>query len=224
MIPLNPQTFHIALCTLFLFLAPTTNSWGKDLEAFPNLNLNDPGSVKEAARVLEEELKLAARPQTYVLIDLAEKTIHIKGRGVELHHMSIGQWTVKSRETLTGVHRLVARPSVVRRKIEPGKGTEQDPISLADMPADYDLSFASGLTIVVASSAAKDSLVQGIAFIGKAWWRRIKNWASAIGQDSSMPPAHLELTVSVDHAQSLAWALVDGMAIIIRRPADSDAF
>jgi len=221
LIPLNPQTFHRALCALFLFLTPTTSSWGNDLEAFPNLNLNDPGSVKEAARVLEEELKLAVRPQTYVLIDLAEKTIYIKGRGLELHHMPIGQWTVKAPGTLTGVHRLVARPSVVRRKIEPGKSAEQDPISLADMPADYDLSFASGLTIVVASSAAKDSLVQGIAFMGKAWWRRAKNWASAIGQDSSIPPAHLELTISVGHAQSLAWSLVDGMAIIIRRPTDT---
>jgi len=214
----------MALCAIFLFLTQTTNSWGKDLEAFPNLNLNDPASVKEAARVLEEELKLAARPQTYILIDLAEKTIHLKGRGVELHHLSIGQWTVKSQKQLTGVHRLVARPSVVRRKIEPGKGAEQDPISLADMPADYDLTFASGMTIVVASSAAKDSLVQGIAFMGKAWWRRVKDWVSAIGQDSSLPPAHLELTVSVDHAQSLAWSLVDGMAIIIRRPTGSEAF
>lgn len=209
---------------MLLFLALTTHSWGKDLEAFPKLNLNDPASVKEATRVLEEELKLAARPQTYVLIDLVEKTIHIKGRGVGLHQMPIGQWSVASREALTGVHRLVARPPVVRRKIEPGKGAEQDPISLADMPADYDLSFASGLSISVASAAEKDSLVQGLAFMGKAWWRRVKNWTSTIGTDSSTPPAHLELTVSVDHAQSLAWSLVDGMAIVIRRPADIEAF
>jgi hypothetical protein len=203
-----------------LFFTLTTHTWGKDLEVFPNLNLTDPASVREAARVLEDELKLAGRPQTYVLIDLVEKTIHIKGRGVGLHQMPIGRWSVGSREALTGVHRLVARPPIVRRKIEPGKGAEQDPISLADMPADYELSFASGLMINVASSAAKGSLVQAIAFIGKAWWRRLKNWTSSIGTDSSIPPAHLELTVSMDHAQSLAWSLVDGMAVIIRRPAD----
>lgn len=206
---------------MLLFFTLTTHSWGKDLEAFPKLNLNDPASVKEATRVLEEELKLAARPQTYVLIDLVEKTIHIKGRGVRLHQMPIGQWSVGSREALTGVHRLVARPPVVRRKIEPGKGTEQDPISLADMPADYDLSFASGLSIIVVSSAEKDSLVQGLAFMGKAWWRRVKSWTSTIGTDSSTQRAHLELTISPDHAQSLAWSLVDGMAIVIRRPSET---
>jgi hypothetical protein len=213
----------MALCAMLLFFTLTTHSWGKDLEAFPKLNLNDPASVKEATRVLEEELKLATRPQTYILIDLVENTIQIKGRGVGLHHMPIGRWSVGTREALTGIHRLAARPAVVRRKIEPGKGAEQDPISLADMPADYDLSFASGLTINVASSAAKDSLIQGIAFMGKSWWRRVKNWASAISTGSSTTPAHLELTVSVDHAQSLAWSLVDGMAIVIRRPADTQA-
>jgi hypothetical protein len=206
---------------IFLLFALTTPSWGKNLESFPNLNLNDPGSVKEATRVLEEELKLAARPHTYVLIDLVGNTIHIKGRGVELHHMPIEQWSVGSREKLTGIHRLVARPAVVRRKIEPGKGDEQDPISLADMPTDYDLSFVSGLTITVVPLAAKDNLVQGIAFMGKAWWRRLKKWTSRIGTDQpSTSVAQLELTVSVDHAQSLAWSLVDGMAVLIRRSAD----
>ena len=207
------------LCAILLLVAFTTPSWGKDLDAFPNLNLNDPGSVKEATRVLEEELKLAARPQTYVLIDLVGNSIHIKGRGVELHHMPIVQWSVGSWEKLTGIHRLVARPQVVRRKIEPGKGDEQEPISLTDMPADYDLSFASGLTIYMAPLAAKGNLVQGIAFMGKAWWRRLKSWTSSIGSDQPSA-AQLELTVSVDHAQSLAWSLVDGMAVLIRRSAD----
>jgi hypothetical protein len=210
----------MALCAMLLFVTLTTHAWGKDLEAFPNLNLNDPASVKEAVRVLEEELKLAARPQTYILIDLVERTIQIKGRGVGLHHMPLSRWAVESRDALTGTHRLVARPAVVRRKIEPGKGADQDPISLADMPTDYDLSFASGLTIIVASSAAKDSLVQGIVIMGKAWWRRVKKWTSTIGTGSSTTPAHLQLTVSAVDAQSLAWSLVDGMAVVIRRPAE----
>jgi hypothetical protein len=208
-------------CAILLLFALTTPSWGKDLEAFPNLNLNDHRSVQEATRVLEEELKLAARPHTYVLIDLVGNTIHIKGRGVELHHMPIAQWSVGSWEKLTGIHRLVARPQVVRRKIEPGKGDEQEPISLADMPTYYDLSFSSGLTINVAPLAAKDNLVQAITFMGKSWWRRVKNWTSMIGTDQpSTSAASLEVTVSVDHAQSLAWSLVDGMAVLIRRAAD----
>jgi len=208
-------------CAILLLFALTTPSWGKDLEAFPNLNLNDPRSVQEATRVLEEELKLAARPHTYVLIDLVGNTIQIKGRGVELHHMPIVQWSVGSWEKLSGIHRLVARPQVVRRRIEPGKGDEQEPISLADMPTYYDLSFSSGLTINVAPLAAKDNLVQAVTLMGKSWWRRLKNWTSMIGTDQpSTSAAPLEVTVSVDHAQSLAWSLVNGMAVLIRRSAD----
>lgn len=210
----------MTLWVLLLFFTLALPSWGKDLDAFLHLDLNDPSSVKEATRVLEEEVKLAARPHTYVMVDLVEKTIHIKGRGVALHHMPIARWSVGSWEALSGVHRLVARPPVTRRKIEPGKGAEQDPISLADMPADYDLSFSSGLSITVVSSASRDSIVQGIAFIGKAWWRRLKTWTNAVNMGTSTTPAHLELTISAEHAQSLAWSLVNGMSVVIRRPTD----
>jgi len=210
------------LCAILLLLLTfAVPSWGKDLEAFPNLNFNDPISLKEATRVLEEELKLAARPQTYLLIDLVTGTIHIKSRGMELHQMPIVRWSSGSREELKGVHRLVARPQVVRRKIEPGAGVEQEPISLTDMPVDYVLSFAPGLTVSVVPLAAKDNLLQGIVFLGKSWWRSFKNWSGTVATDQlSATAAHLQLTISVDHAQSLAWSMVDGMPLVIRRPTD----
>ena len=208
-------------CAILLLVALATPSWAKDLDSFPNLNLSDPASVKEATRVLEDELKLAARPQTYVLIDLVERAIHIKGRGVALHHMPIDRWSAGEGKALAGIHRLVARPAVVRRKIEPGAAGEQEPISLADMPADYTLSFTSGLAISVIPVPTKGNLLQGLAFMGKGWWRRLANWSSTIRSDKiSTSAAQLELTISVDHAQSLAWSLVNGMAVVIRRPAD----
>lgn len=212
-------------CAILLLAVLATPSWAKDLDTFPNLNLSDPASVREATRVLEDELKLAARPQTYVFIDLVEHTIHIKGRGVELHQMPFERWSAGERKALAGIHRLVSRPPIVRRKIEPGAAAEQEPISLADMPVDYTLSFTSGLAINVVSVVSKGNLLQGLGFMGKGWWRRFANWSSAIWSDQSSTSAtKLELTISVDHAQSLAWSLVNGMAIVIRRPADNDIF
>ena len=207
-----------AILTLFVF---TTPSWGKDFEAFPDLQLHDAQGLKEATRVLEEELKLAARPQTYVLIDLVGCTIQIKGRGIGLHQIPIIRWSAESRNELKGIHRLVARPSVVRRKIDPGAAGEQEPISLADMPTDYVLSFVPSMRVTVIPSIASDSLLQSAGLLGKAGWRHVRDWMSRLFMDrSSEPTAHLHLTLSVDHAQSLAWSLVDGMAVIIRRPAD----
>ena len=209
------------LCAIFLLLAFTTPSWGKDIEIFPDLNVNNPNELKEATRVLEEELKLAARPQTYLLIDLGRSTIHIKGRGIGLHQIPIMTWSAGPWENLEGIHRLVTRPPVVRRKIEPGAGVEQEPISLTDMPVDYMLSFGPSLSVTVVPSVASDSLLQSAVLLGKVGWRNVKDWTSRILTNrSSESTSHLRLTLSADHAQSLAWSLVDGMAVVIRRPAD----
>ncbi len=209
------------LCAILILFVFTTPSWGKDLEAFPDLQLNDVQGLKEATRVLEEELKLAARPQTYVLIDLVGSTIQIKGRGIGLHQIPIIRWSGESRNELRGIHKLVARPSVVRRKIDPGAAGEQEPISLADMPTDYVLSCSPPMTIAVVPSTAGETLLRGAAILGKSGWHHVQHWASSLFTDApSTPTPHLQLTIAVDHAQSLAWSLVDGMAIVIRRPTD----
>jgi hypothetical protein len=209
------------LCAILLLLVFTTPSWGKDIEAFPEVNLNNLEELKEATRVLEEELKLAARPQTYLLIDLGESTIHIKSRGIGLHQIPIMSWSAGPREDLKGIHRLAERPPVVRRKIEPGAGAELEPISLADMPVDYVLSYRPTLSVTVIPSIAGNSLLQSAVLIGRAGWRNVRDWTSSLLTDrSSEPKAHLRLTLSVDQAQSLAWSLVDGMALVIRRPTD----
>lgn len=212
----------MSLCAIFLLLllSFTTPSWATDVEAFPDLNFNDPSSLQEASRVLEEELKLAARPQTYVLIDLVTRTVQIKGRGVDLHRIPIVTWSAKSLQDMRGIHRLITRPSVVRRKIDPTAAAEQEPISLADMPIDYALSFTPPLTIAVVP-AAGDNPLQWIVSSGKTWWRNLKNWGDLVlkGQSAGQSP-HLQLAVSVEDAQSLAWSLVDGMPLVIRRPTD----
>ncbi len=209
------------LCALLILVIFTTTSWAKDVETFPDLNLNDGRALKEATRVLEEEVKLAARPHTYVLIDLATKSVHIKGRGVDLLHIPIIAWTAGSKEEFKGIHKLVARPSVVRRKINPGSASEQEPISLADMPTDYVLSFTPPMTITVVPSAMSEHPVQSVLNLGKAWWHGLTNWTTSLMTDQASKSPHLHLTITADHAQSLAWALVDGMALVIRRPTDN---
>jgi hypothetical protein len=209
------------LCAILLLLTFATPGWGKEPEVFPDLNLYDGQAIKEATRVLEEEVKLAARPQTYVLIDLATKIIHIKGRGIDLHQIPIISWASNSPDNLKGIHRLTTRPAVVRRKIEPGAGAEQEPISVADMPVDYVLILPPTLTITVVPSAAEDNLLRGALFLSKAWWRQTKTWAGTVfSNQSSKQNGQLQLTLSGGHSQSLAWSLVDGMAVVIRRASD----
>ena len=211
----------MSLCAIFfLVLSFTTPSWAAEGEAFADLSLNDPRALQEASRVLEEELQLAARPQTYLLIDLVARTIQIKGRGVELHRIPILTWSATLLQDMTGIRRLIARPAVVRRKIDPAATIEQEPISLADMAVDYALSFTPPLMINV-ESAPGDNPFQSLLISGKTWWRNVKDWGMTIlTNQPTAQTAHLSLAISTEQAQSLAWSLVDGMPLVIRRPTD----
>jgi hypothetical protein len=211
----------MSFCTVFfILLVLSTPSQAGELEAFPDLHLNNPGAVQEATRVLEEEVRLASRAQTYLLIDLVTRTIQIKGRGVELHRIPIVVWSAKALRDMKGAYRLIARPPVLRRKIDPTASVEQEPISLADMPVDYTLSFTPPLNIDVAP-AAGESPMQWLRSQGKAWWRNVKDWSDSFssGQSVTQSP-YLQLEISAEQAQSLAWSAVDGMALVIRRPTD----
>jgi len=207
----------IVLSVLLLFPVP---GWAAEGEVFPDLDINDPVALQEGSRVLEEELKLAARPQTYLFIDLVSGVIQIKARGVDLHRIPIAAWTVTELPRLTGTFRLTARPPVIRRKIDPSATTEQEPISLSDMPTEYRLSFTPAMTMDV-ESAAEQGAMGWIHATSRKVWKRLRIWRQQLGgvQSPSEAPT-ISLTLSSEQAQSLAWSMVNGMPVIIRRPAE----
>jgi hypothetical protein len=208
----------LILSVLLLFPVP---GWAAEGEVFPDLDINDPVALQEGSRVLEEELKLAARPQTYLLIDLVAGVIQIKARGVDLHRLPVAAWTVTGLPRLTGTFRLTARPPVVRRKIDPSATTEQEPISLSDMPTEYRLSFTPAMTMDV-ESAAEQGAMGWIQATSRKVWKRLRIWRQQLGGVQSPGEAPtISLTLSSEQARSLAWSTVDGMPVVIRRPAES---
>jgi len=205
---------------LILLLAPPSHAG--TLGAFPDVNLNDPASLQEATRVLEEEVKLAARPHTYLLIDLVTHTIHIKGRGVELHRIPIVDWSLTVPEAINGTHRVNTRPPINRRKIDPTASVEQEPISLADMPTDYTLSCTPPLTLTILSSP-EDHPLQWLVTRWKLWWFGLREWMAALSTDPPPTPnPSLRLEISTEQAQSLAWSVVDNMPLVVRRSTDKN--
>ncbi len=207
----------IVLSVLLLFPVP---GWAAEGEVFPDLDINDPVALQEGSRVLEEELKLAARAQTYLLIDLVSGVIQIKARGVDLHRLPIAAWTVTELPRLTGTFRLTARPPVVRRKIDPSATTEQEPISLSDMPTEYRLSFTPAMTLDVESADAQGTMGWIHATSRKAW-KQLRVWKQRLaGVQSPGEASTISLTLSSEQAQSLAWSTVDGMPVVIRRPSE----
>jgi hypothetical protein len=208
------MNFFRAILSILLSLASV--SWAVEQDVIPALDTTDPAALQEATRVLEEETKLAARPQTYVLIDLEAKAILIKSRGIELHHLPIESWSASHLSQLTTVYRLRERPPVNRRKIDPVAGSEQDPISLADMPTTFTLRFSPPLAILILSTDGNPW--QWATQRGRAWWHRLTSWGITLWTGDRPPSSpSLHLTVSSDHAQSLAWTVTEGMPFLIRR-------
>ena len=205
----------IAIAVLF-WAVP---SWAVEGDVFSDLDMNNPSAVQEASRVLEEELKLAARPQTYLLIDLVSGAIQIKARGVDLHRLPIATWSVTELPRAFGIFHLAARPPVVRRKIDPSATTEQEPISLADMPTVYRLSFIPAMTIDI-GSPAEEGAMGWIRVTSQKAWRQLKAWRQHLeGEQPASEVPTISLTLSSEQAQSLAWSTVDGMSLVIRRPS-----
>jgi hypothetical protein len=205
---------------LALVVAWWAPAWGADLDAFSDLDVNDATALQEASRVLEEELKLAAKPRTYLVIDLVSATIQIKNRGIALHRLSVAAWTASSQDQMTGTFRLISRPSVVRRKVDPSATVEQEPISLADMPVHYHLALTPTMSLDIVP-AVEDSPFLWVWWQGKKWWGKLTRWAGFLISGAASPAEpRLQLTLTREQAQSLAWSLVDGMPLVIRRPTD----
>jgi len=181
-----------------------------------DVNMNDPAALHEATRVLTEEVKVAARSQTYLLIDLVAKTVVFKARGVELQRLPIMKWSAGYQDKMTGIFRLTVRPALVRRKVGPS-GTEQEPISLADMPASYDLLFSPPLTLTVVSPAERAPIRWTLLHMQR-WWQWLNTQVRALvsGVDTQADPS-IALTLAENEALSLAWSLTDGMPAIVRR-------
>jgi len=207
---------NVLRAMLSILLSLASVSWAAEQDVIPALDTTDPAALQEATRVLEEEIKLAVRPQTYVLIDLEAKVILIKSRGVELHHLPIKSWSATHLSRLATAYRLRERPPVNRRKIDPMAGAEQDPISLADMPITFTLQFSPPLTILVLSHIDGNPW-QWATQRGRAWWHRLTSWGITLWTGDRPPSSpSLHLTVSLDHAQSLAWTVTEGMPFLIR--------
>ncbi|HEX8750157.1 MAG TPA: hypothetical protein VF732_03510 [Nitrospira sp.] len=200
-----------------IFLSFTVAGWAAEPDVVPRVDPNDAPALQEAVRFLEEEVKLAARPQTYIVIDLVDRAVLIKGRGAELHRFPIEQWSAVQLAEAHATFRLQKRPPVTRRKVEPAAGAEQLPISLDDMPTEFTLRFSPSLTVDVHPSAS-DNFWHWLKFKWREWWAWLKGW-SLIFTTGHAPPSQpsIDLTVTSHHAQSLAWTVTEGMPFLLRR-------
>jgi hypothetical protein len=173
-------------------------------------------AIQADTRLLEQELPLAAGSQIYLLVDLAEGAILIKGRGLELHRLPILSWRGAADGSPASPFRLRMRPPVIRPKAAGGPDAELDPIELEDMPAAYELQFDPPLVIAVSPPPRESFWLWSKSLLVEAWGR-LSAGATTLTGGEPVPP-RLRLALSREDARSLAWAVTESMPLLIRRP------
>ena len=163
-------------------------------------------ALLEANTVLQEEVKLAARPQTYLLIDVQHGVVLVKARGVEIHRLPILFWRASEDRPPVGLFRLTVRPPVDRPKAKPGEDATEHPIEISDMPAEYQLVLDPSL-IVAVSPPARDHPWLWIRGFLRGWWSRAVKGSGA----------WLRVALPPESARSLAWSVTEGMPVLIGR-------
>lgn len=167
----------------------------------------DRQAIQEANRLLQEEIKLAARPQTYLIIDVHRAVVLIKARGIELHRLSLLSWRSHGGPPPIGPYRLAVRPPVDRPRTRPGEDATEHPIELSDMPAEYQLVLDPSMIVAV-----------GPPFQAHPWlWARgiMREWWNRAFSKSSV--SWLRIALEPEGARSLAWSVNDGMPVLIGR-------
>ena len=172
----------------------------------PPANASELEAVREATRVLEEEVRLSARPQLYLLLKLDDRKLILKGRGVELRQLLIEEWSVSKENELGRVFTLRSRPPVPRPKTKPGKDPTLDPIEIQHMPLSFELAFDPNLAVLVCPSWREQPWL----------WARttVEDWYQRVRHPETI---HLRLVLAPETVQFIAWSVLEGMPLLIKK-------
>ncbi|MGE3155006.1 MAG: hypothetical protein AB7G48_20760 [Nitrospiraceae bacterium] len=211
---------HVTARTLALLLSSSIEPLHA-ADSMPS-SIPNPPDVAERNRVLEQEIRLAARPQTYLVLDLQTAQLLIKARGLDLYRLPISSWTTAEVVRSDGPFYLKTRPPITRTKSGPTDDLTAKPIELSDMPGTYELLFDPPLAVSVEASNHRSVWTRIRSQIVR-WWRSLTQLIHAPSNTSQTPnelhPSMISLSLSEADAQSLAWTVTDGMPLLIVQAA-----
>ncbi|HAP67131.1 MAG TPA: hypothetical protein DCQ99_04875, partial [Nitrospinae bacterium] len=147
-------------------------------------NIPDINKIRRETRLLELEAKAAAKPATYVVLDLAKKKIYLKIRGVILKEFdivdsdTIGIGQLDESYSLVNVKAIFApkrkeiKPPDQKKDEKPPTTTQEvDSYSVEDMPSNYTLILNKGLSISVSQHFKGNFLLSPLNYINKKMGR-----------------------------------------------------
>jgi len=175
------------------------------------------------SQLLKQELELASAPQIYFLLNLGEKKIELKARGMVLKEWKIARirrWGPHPELKILTLERKSALFAPKRKKIKPGEvessgAFELEALELKDMPTVYTLRFKESVKVYVRPGAKKLSghLASLGFFLRWYGWLPLENLFFRI---SKKPVKLIEITLaSGEEAKAIYWGLLEGMKGLI---------
>lgn len=217
----------VLLINIFLLLIISAEAGSKILES----------SVEE--RFLQSEVTLAQKTQIYFILDLKEKKIYFKARGIVLRDLDIRKvkfWgrrenielsTMTGKAAFSAPHREAIVPENVKKdeKVSPATppkttaAVDIKALELDDMPSSYSLKFDDGLIISV--KPENKGIITGLYSIANSInWYIIKPIVTVWYAIQNRPYVALNLVLDEKDAQALYWSIHEGARVLIYNPRD----
>jgi len=185
--------------------------------------------ARESLRSLDAEYQLARQSSSYFVLDVLEKRMELRIKGMPLKTWAIDKvkfWgrpdfnaTVElaRKSALRPPRRNVITPGEPESQVEESGKFELEALELEDMPQTFSLYFDTGLHIAVRSGTRGfKGLGRGVGeAVGWYVWLPIRNLFRTMAR---RPVSELEFTFADGRdAQAVYWIFYDGIKGIIRR-------
>ena len=179
----------------------------------------DKASLVHAQKGLTAESELAKEPKFYFVLDVRQRSLELKVKGMALRSWKLKSMRFWGRPAFSKTVQLVRKSTLnppQRNVIKPGEAAEtaKDPakfeleaLELKDMPKSFSLEFNNGLRVsVTAGSKGLKAVAEEVAWYGVL---PVRNLVQTM---NGKPLTEIELAFANDKdAQAIYWSFFEGI-------------
>lgn len=195
------------------------------LIAGPSFAGDDKEIYIRESRLLAEELKLSRKPDIYFVLNLKEKMVYIKARGISLKEMQVKDFNCWGSPVSVNTYQVREKSTFIepeREMIKPGESKKNvnyklDALELADMPSTYTVVLDSGVAVFI--KPLTEGIASGISNVSYSSMRFFTRpvlmlWNVLKGK----PYTTIDIVLDKNDARAFYWSLSEKSIAIVDIP------
>lgn len=195
------------------------------LIAVPAFADDDKETHIRESRLLEEELKLSRKPDIYFVLNLKEKSVYIKARGISLKDLRIQNLNCWGTPLPVNAYKVIKKSAFnepERELIKPGESKinekyQVDAYELSDMPTNYTILVEGGIEINI------KPITKGfISAVGNTSYSALRSLTRPmmilLNMFKGNPYTSIDIVLGENDARAIYWSLSEKSAVIINTP------